>query len=56
MENVVTQLTTSLGAAQLWETFGSVIPFLAVAVLFALGFNLVKSIIGGIRKKKMNTK
>lgn len=54
MENVVTALTTSLSATELWGTFASVIPFLAVAVLFALGFKLIKSIIKGIKNKKIS--
>lgn len=56
MENVVSSLTSSLSATNLWGIVGSVVPFLAIAVLFALGFNLVKSIIKGIRSKRASVK
>lgn len=42
MEAVVTSLTTELSAANLWGIVGKAVPIIAVTVLFALGFWLVK--------------
>lgn len=52
MEAVVTSLTTSLSASNLWGIVGSVVPFLAISVLFGLGFYLVKRIIRRTRNTK----
>ena len=52
MTNVVGELTTSLSAANLWGVVGSVVPLLAVSVLFGLGFYLVKRIINKTKKAK----
>lgn len=52
MENVVTSLTTELSSANLWGVIGSIVPFLAISVLFALGVGLVFSIIRKIKKHK----
>ena len=52
MDTVVNTLTTSLSAANLWGIVGSVIPFLAISVLFGLGFYLVKRIINKTKKAK----
>ena len=52
MENVITEITTSLSAANLWGIVGSVVPFLAISVLFGLGFYLVKRIINKTKKAK----
>lgn len=52
MTNVVGELTTSLSAANLWGVVGSVIPLLAVSVLFGLGFYLVKRIINKTKRAK----
>ena len=45
MDAVVTSLTSSLSAANLWGIVGSVVPFLAISILFGLGFYLVKRIL-----------
>lgn len=42
MENVVTSLTTELSATNLWGVVGDAVPVIAVTVLFALGFYLVR--------------
>ncbi len=42
MEAVITSLTTELSAANLWGIVGKAVPLIAVTVLFALGFWLVK--------------
>lgn len=52
MDAVITSLTTSLSGANLWGIVGSIVPFLAISVLFGLGFYLVKRII----KKTKNAK
>ena len=52
MESVITSLTTSLSAANLWGIVGSVVPFLAISVLFGLGFYLVKRILKKTRTAK----
>lgn len=52
MEAVVTSLTTSLSAAELWEIVGTIVPILAISVLFGLGFYLVKRIINKVKKAK----
>ena len=52
MTAVVTSLTSSLSAAQLWGIVGEVVPFLAISVLFGLGFYLVKRILNKVKRAK----
>lgn len=52
MDAVITSLTSSLSAANLWGIVGSVVPFLAISVLFGLGFYLVKRILNKTKKTK----
>lgn len=52
MDSVITSLTSSLSAANLWGIVGSVVPFLAISVLFGLGFYLVKRILNKTKKAK----
>lgn len=52
MENVVSSLTTSLSAANLWGVVGTVVPFLAISILFGLGFYLIKRILNKTKKAK----
>lgn len=52
MEAVITSLTTSLSAANLWGIVGTVVPFLAISVLFGLGFYLVKRILNKVKRAK----
>ena len=52
MEAVITSLTTSLNAANLWGIVGNVVPFLAISVLFGLGFYLVKRILNKVKRAK----
>lgn len=52
MDSVVTSLSTSLSAANLWGVVGSVVPFLAISVLFGLGFYLIKRILNKTKKAK----
>lgn len=52
MEAVITSLTSSLSAANLWGVVGTVVPFLAISVLFGLGFYLVKRILNKTKRAK----
>lgn len=52
MEAVITSLTSSLSAANLWGIVGTVVPFLAISVLFGLGFYLVKRILNKVKRAK----
>lgn len=52
MDAVITSLTTSLSAENLWGTVGSVVPILAISVLFGLGFYLVKRILNKVKRAK----
>lgn len=52
MDAVITSLTTTLSAANLWEIVGKVVPFLAISVLFGLGFYLVKKILNKVKRGK----
>lgn len=52
MDAVITALTTSLSAAELWGIVGKVVPFLAISVLFGLGFYLVKRILNKVKRAK----
>lgn len=52
MDAVISSLTTSLSASNLWGIVGSVVPFLAISVLFGLGFYLVKRILNKTKKAK----
>lgn len=52
MNAVVNSLTTELSAANLWGVVGSIVPILAISVLFGLGFYLVKRIINKTKRAK----
>lgn len=52
MDAVITSLTSELSAANLWGIVGSVVPFLAISVLFGLGFYLVKRILNKVKRAK----
>lgn len=52
MTAVITSLTTTLSASNLWEIVGNVVPFIGVSVLFGLGFYLVKRVINKIKRAK----
>lgn len=54
MSAVITSLTTSLSAANLWAEIGNAVPLIAVGVLFALGFYIVKRATKGISRHKAN--
>lgn len=52
MEAVISSITTALSAANLWAIVGNVVPFLAISVLFGLGFYLVKRILNKVKRAK----
>lgn len=52
MENVVNSIATSISAAELWGVVQTIVPILAISVLFGLGFYLVKRIINKTKKAK----
>lgn len=52
MEAVISSITTALSAANLWGIVGNVVPFLAISVLFGLGFYLVKRILNKVKRAK----
>ena len=52
MTNVITDISTSLSAANLWAIVGEIVPILAISVLFGLGFYLVKRILNKVKRAK----
>lgn len=54
MGAVITSLTTSISGANLWAEVGNAVPLIAVAVLFALGYRVVRKATKGVSKAKAN--
>lgn len=52
MTAVITSLTTTLSAENLWAIVGNIVPILAISVLFGLGFYLVKRILNKVKRAK----
>ena len=52
MENVVSSLTTTISNANLWGEIAHAVPLIGVAVLFALGYWVVRKTTKGISKAK----
>lgn len=52
MKAVITALTTSLSAENLWGVVGEAVPFLSISILFGLGFYLVKRILNKTKRAK----
>lgn len=52
MDAVITSITTALSADNLWGIVGSIVPILAISVLFGLGFYLVKRILNKVKRAK----
>jgi len=52
MKAVITAITAALSADSLWSIVGEVVPFLAISVLFGLGFYLVKRILNKVKRAK----
>lgn len=52
MDNVISTMSTTLSATNLWEIFGKVVPFAAVVTLFALGVYFVRRQMKKVSKAK----
>lgn len=52
MTSVVSTLTTSLSASNLWGAVAEVVPLIAISVLFGLGFTLIKRVLRKVRSAK----
>lgn len=52
MTTVITSLTSTLSASNLWEIVGNVVPVIGISVLFGLGFYLVKRVLNKIKRAK----
>ena len=52
MANVISSLTTTLSAANLWEVVGTAVPLIGVVTLVALGFYLVRRAVKKLSKGK----
>lgn len=52
MANVISSLTTTLSAANLWEVVGTAVPLIGVVTLVALGFYLVRRAVKKLSKAK----
>lgn len=53
MQNVVTEMSTTLSQDALWGVFGSVMPFIATTVLVGLGFYLIRKALKKVGKGKV---
>lgn len=52
MNTVVDSLTTTISNANLWSEIGHAVPIIGVAVLFALGYWVVRKTVKGISHAK----
>lgn len=52
MTTVITSLTSTLSASNLWEIVGNVVPVIGISVIFGLGFYLVKRVLNKIKRAK----
>lgn len=52
MNAVITSLTTTLSADNLWAIFGTAVPLIGVVTLVALGFFLVRRAIKKLSKMR----
>lgn len=52
MDDFITALVAAVTPTALWGSLTDMVPFLAVGVLFALGYRFVRKGIGGISKGK----
>lgn len=50
MDTVVSSLATSVSSSNLWGVVGSAVPIIAIGVLFALGYGIVKKVLKGTSK------
>ena len=52
MEAVVSSITTTLSAANLWGIVGNIVPLLGIVILFALGFGLVMKLVNRLKRHR----
>ena len=52
MTNVVSSLSTTISNANLWGEIANAVPIIGVAVLFALGYWVVRKTVKGISHAK----
>lgn len=52
MTAVVSSITTTLSASNLWAIVGEVVPILGIVILFALGFGLVMRLVNRMKRHK----
>ena len=52
MTAVVSSITSTLSAANLWGIVGEIVPVLGIVILFALGFGLVMRLVNRMRNHK----
>lgn len=52
MAAVISSLTSTLSADNLWGIVGTIVPVLGISLLFGLGFYLVKRILNKVKKAK----
>lgn len=52
MTSVISSISTTLSAANLWEIVGNVVPIIGISVLFGLGFYLVKRTLNKMKRAK----
>lgn len=52
MQAVITSLSSTLSAANLWEIVGNTVPIIGISVLFGLGFYLVKRTLNKMKRAK----
>jgi len=54
MNDFVTALTTAITPAALWDTLGETAPLIAVVVLVALGYHVIRKAVKGVGRGKVN--
>lgn len=52
MDAVVNSIATELSSANLWGVVGSIVPILAISILFGLGFTLIRRILNKTKKAR----
>lgn len=52
MENAITSLSSTVSGDALWGVFNTAIPYIAVVVLAAFGFYLVRKMLKSLSKGK----
>lgn len=52
MENAVGVLTNTVTGEALWGVVGTAVPYIAVIVIFAFGYGIVKKMVKGLSRGK----